>query len=404
MKTLGFSWLLVLLSVGVTGCSGSSSSAPSAEIGRTVSSKPVEATELSVVSAEQLIQAKIAMGIATAFQAKGNCGAKLYRINYSTLGVVGDQRNVSGLLVVPTGVTSAPIASYQHGTTTSRSNVPSNPKNWEAMLLAMTYGHACYIVVAADYLGLGSDVGLHPFLHAETEASATSDMLTASISYLSKSAVTWDKQLFLFGYSQGGHATMALHRSLQQQPISGLNVTASAPMAGPYDLSEVSLRMGIQSTAESIPMYASYLVLAMRMVYGIYADLEEAVFPSLSVKLPLLFDGSRSNQEIREELPKNANQVFKTKFFDDVSSEDLNPLRTALKKNDVYQWTPTAPMRLYHGTNDQDVPFKNCTVASDYMKAKGADVQCTAVGHLDHGAAFFPAMAGAFQWFETLKR
>ncbi|MBX9769223.1 MAG: lipase family protein, partial [Bdellovibrionales bacterium] len=403
IRTLALCVMLSILSTGLFGCSGSSSSAPSAGIKPNPNGKVMEATEVSVLSAERLVEAKNAMGLATTFKTKGNCGAKLYRVTYRTPGVLGDQRNASGLLVVPTGVTTAPVASYQHGTTTSRKAVPSNLQSPEAMLLAMIYGNACYIVVAADYLGLGADPGLHPYLHADTEASATADMLAAGLSYLPRTGITWNNQLFLVGYSQGGHVTMALHRSLQQQPISGVSVTASAPMAGPYDLSETSVRQGLRSGSDSIPMYASYIVLAMRLVYQIYPNLEDAFLPSYTGKLASLFDGNQSNQQVVDALPKTAAELFQSRFFDDVNSTDLNPLRTALKKNDVYEWVPAAPMRLYHGSNDQDVPFENCNVASKYMKDRGADVQCTNVGYFTHLQAFVPAMANAFHWFESLK-
>ena len=46
--------------------------------------------------------------------------------------------------------------------------------------------------------------------------------------------MTTTDELFLLGYSEGGYATMALHRELQQFHSDEFTVTASAPMAGPW--------------------------------------------------------------------------------------------------------------------------------------------------------------------------
>ena len=46
--------------------------------------------------------------------------------------------------------------------------------------------------------------------------------------------VALNGQLFLMGYSHGGHVTMALHRELEQYHANEITITASAPMAGAY--------------------------------------------------------------------------------------------------------------------------------------------------------------------------
>ena len=73
-------------------------------------------------------------------------------------------------------------------------------------------------------------------MHAESEARSVVDMVLALPAYLSKYGYSWNQQLFLSGYSQGGHGTMAAHQMLEAD-YPNIPVTASAPMAGPYDLS-----------------------------------------------------------------------------------------------------------------------------------------------------------------------
>src|SRR6185369_398821 len=77
----------------------------------------------------------------------------------------------------------------------------------------------------------------HPYLHAKTSASAVVDLLRAVKSYCAANSIPLSGKLFLAGYSEGGYATMAATREIQERFAAELPITASAPMAGPYDLS-----------------------------------------------------------------------------------------------------------------------------------------------------------------------
>jgi len=48
------------------------------------------------------------------------------------------------------------------------------------------------------------------------------------------------------------------------------------------------------------------------------------------------------------------------------------PLNAALADNDIYDWQPTAPLALFHGTADDYVPFFNSQDAYDAMQKRGA--------------------------------
>ena len=45
-----------------------------------------------------------------------------------------------------------------------------------------------------------------------------------------------NSQLYLTGYSQGGHACLATHKKLQET-FPKIKITASSPMSGSYDMS-----------------------------------------------------------------------------------------------------------------------------------------------------------------------
>src|SRR5688500_11458839 len=130
----------------------------------------------------------------------------LYKIRYKTLDVNMQPDTASGLLVVPQvpADTKLPLVLYAHGTTSGPDDVPSNLRG--GYEVAMGYAGFGFATIAPDYLGLGDSRGFHPYLHAETEASASLDMIFAAHEFLENNDPDLDPEfLFLAGYSQGGH-------------------------------------------------------------------------------------------------------------------------------------------------------------------------------------------------------
>ncbi len=77
---------------------------------------------------------------------------------------------------------------------------------------------------------------------AAAKGTAVRDLLWAAEHFALAEGAKLTGQLFLAGYSQGGHATLAAAELLQNRHGHEFTVTAIAPMAGPYDLSDTMLR------------------------------------------------------------------------------------------------------------------------------------------------------------------
>jgi len=170
------------------------------------------------------------------------CGVDAYYIKFWTVGGAGESTESSGALMVPTGGTGCsgprPIVLYAHGTNANKTfNIAdlTNASNEEGLLLAAMFAAQGYIVVAPNYAGYDiSTLGYHPFLNAAQQSGEMMDILSAARSALPKtfsSATTDGGQLFITGYSEGGHVAMATLRAMQ---AAGATVTAAAPMSGPY--------------------------------------------------------------------------------------------------------------------------------------------------------------------------
>src|SRR5579872_3348450 len=171
------------------------------------------------------------------------CDIVSYRIEYETVGGAGESAGASAALMVPNGVDSRcrggrPVVLYAHGTTTDRNYEIANlddQTNAEGLLIAAFFAAQGDIVVAPNYAGYDtSTLPYHPYLVADQQSKDMIDALTAARSALPVlyAPITTDGgRLFITGYSQGGFVAMATHRAMQ---ASGMTVTASAPMSGPY--------------------------------------------------------------------------------------------------------------------------------------------------------------------------
>lgn len=173
------------------------------------------------------------------------CGVDFYHVTFWTVGGAGETTESSGALMVPTGSATGcsgprPIVEYAHGTQSNKALNLANitdTSNTEAALIAAMFAAQGYIVVAPNYAGYDiSTLGYHPFLNAVQQSGEMMDMLAAARTALPKtlsSATSDNGQLFLTGYSEGGHVAMATLRAMQ---AAGMKVTAAAPMSGPYAL------------------------------------------------------------------------------------------------------------------------------------------------------------------------
>ena len=96
-----------------------------------------------------------------------------------------------------------------------------------------------HVLLAPDYIGLGVSEEPHPYLHTASTVSACIDMLHAGRALLRHLGYDWPPQLYLTGFSQGGHAVLAVQQGLQRLEDPELQVKASATIAGPFHLRSV---------------------------------------------------------------------------------------------------------------------------------------------------------------------
>lgn len=338
---------------------------------------------------------------------------QLFRMRYMTENVQGLPDTASGLLVVPNAplLEKQPIVIYQHGTTNGPADVPSRLAAGTSESLA--YGGMGYFTIAPDYLGLGDHMGFHPYVHAATEASAARDMLFAVTEMIETiTGEPWQDDLFISGYSQGGHAAAALQRELEQNWSHLYPVTASTPMSGPYSISGVMYEKIISNDVYFLPAYIAYVALAYQEAYGnLYTTLSDIFKPAYTPIIQNFRNHTINtttmnillvNQLFLEGGTSRPRLMFKTDVLQEIMENENHPFRIALHDNDVYDWAPQVPTRLYYCTADEQVPFENSILAETVMRANGApDVEAINFGALNHSNCAPPAIRASITFFDA---
>ena len=357
-------YILIMLVLSLTAC-GSDDSEPEEILpqrGDLVSSQVIGTNFTAEYTA--VLLAMQALGIdVSSIAVQYDVGS--YRIVYKTQDTSGNLINASGVIAVPAKSAGAlsPILGYQHPTIFLDSEAPSNTAiNDTYTLLAASLG---YIMVIPDYIGYGeSNNQIHTYVHAQGLANATIDMLRAAKTFLANNNIGWNNQLFLTGYSEGGYANMATHRELETNPIPGLTVTAAVHGGGPYDVrGTMDAMLSDDLNVLPSPAYIGFVFKAYDSIYNLNAI--AMAYQSQYVNIiNTYYDGTNSSSATDAALgTKVVGELYNAAFLTDYRSAGDADFAPVFDANAVYNWTPTAPTRLYHGEFDTIVPYANATTA-----------------------------------------
>ena len=368
MKTLKFLALLLL----ITNCSKSD---------ETNGSTPYVDNKYLISS--ELLRSHSATGLALvagAFISLSDLSDPLknieaYKIKYKTTDVDGSEIVASGVVFVPQGDAEMPIVSYQHGTISNNDNAPSNVEslgNDEYTIMA-AFSSFGFVVSMPDYIGYGASVASeHPYEHGNSLGSTSYDMLKATKEFLTNEEVKANNKLFLLGYSEGGYATLALQKYLEDK--GDLSITHSLPSAGAYNKTEFSKNILNQNI--ELPHMANYLWV-LYTYNRIYENLRRpwsdyVLAPYAEVLININF--KEITQISLDEFETNPQKLFTADFLKNLNDETDKAFLSALSDNDLLDWTPIAPITFYHGTEDQFVYPLNSISAAATLKEKSTEV------------------------------
>lgn len=410
--------------------------------------KLIESPEITkVFTAEELKQAIDAEGLSAKID-NPICGITVRYVNHTTTGVAGEATNATGAVIMPNGSDvncqgKRPITLYAHGTNSDKNynlaalNDPSNPAYLKSLAVAATYAGQGDILIAPNYPGYGkSDLSYIPYNTMEQgkqmiDALKAGKLAVNSVNADNKtsvsSAVTYNDKLFITGFSQGGYATMATAKLLDE---AGTPATAISPSSGAYAIAAFadSILSGnvIAGGTIFLPLLGASYREEFKNANGVGSPFDD-IYAARYTNAPNLFptQGPVNGLFQTGQLPVNAlfqaaptgydfldpisppspllafgfdktNYLFNTDFrakyvqdmkkypdgtfptftaTADLATNSQNSVRQAFIKNDLRNYKPTMPVLMCGGNQDPSVAFDiNATTQSRIWKDK-KDIQ-----------------------------
>jgi pimeloyl-ACP methyl ester carboxylesterase len=322
-------------------------------------------------------------------------GVELHRVVYWTE-LAGQPQLASGLLGIPRGCQPLTSVMWLNGTNPTRSEAPSGG-GLVGLLVAAVFAGSGHLLLAPDYIGLGTSDTFHPYMHTTSTVDTATDFIRAVASYCESGSVVWSPRLMVVGFSQGAHAAVCVQRALEGSPIDQAQVLAVASIAPPLDLEAVTLPWALDGHASSHSTYLAFLAHSYARVYD--QPLESVLTDDAAALATELFDGLHSSEDIAARLPPTPRQMFRIGWVDDFVDGRPSWFRIALEANEAVRWAPLAPLRLYYGDADVDVPPDDARLGAREMRQRGGNVELVAVGDFDHESVVYHAVPLVQKWF-----
>ena len=328
----------------------------------------------------------------------------VYTITYNTI-YQGKQIIASGMVAFPDTEEGMPMLNFNHGTTSLHSDAPT------VDLLQYSFfsnaASAGYILVIPDYIGFGSSEDVvHPYYRSDITGQTVVDMLIATKELASIEGFNYNGNVFLSGYSEGGFATMAAHQNIENNNYSNINLIASAPAAGGYDITGM-LNYFLSLETYHVPYYIAYVAIGYKTSYNWDISLNTIFNEPYASNIPEYFNGKFSGSQINSVLNDTISSLFNEKFLSETySNNDFSIFVDALEDNSLDNWTPRNKMFMYHGSSDITVPYQNSVDTYNRFLSKVSDkssIEFITLDGKDHSSGSLPYILDIFEKFNALK-
>ncbi|WP_024773084.1 alpha/beta hydrolase family protein [Aquimarina macrocephali] len=333
----------------------------------------------------------------------------IYSIVYNSL-YKNNLVELLGLIIVPSSIDSLSLIQYHHGTMIpiasengeGINDAPSLFKGqapqkyadfYETRLLCTIMASNGFIVSAPDYAGYNVTAHLnHPYTFHHELAESSVDMLRATESLIKELGVNYSTKIFLAGWSEGGVASLATQKYLEELYNGEFNLIANAPFAGPYDYDTFGIdvfkkkdekwsELGIYSWAGHVWNEFGNINRPADQIWNF-----EVNHPIEALNLP-------------SSIPS---QVFKSSFIDNIENGNDREIISIMEENDLIDgWTPKAKVFLHHGINDDIVPYFNTENAYNSFLNNGSDVTLYRYGG-NHCTPIFEYLTNLLKDFNQL--
>ena len=333
---------------------------------------------------------------------------EVYKIVYRTI-INNKSVSASGLVCIPSVQGEYPVLCFQNGTNTVNANCPSEDVTDPSYQMIEAAASMGYIVVIPDYPGFGESSGVpHPYLVTAPTVKSIIDMLFAVKETGSGEfpGITVKNEYYLIGYSQGGWATLALHKALEQEHSADFDLKASACGAGPYDMTLLFTGM-VKAMNYDMPFYIGYIVNAYSAYDQFTNPVSDIFNEPYASKLASLYNGLMTSQQINNQLTNSIPALFTPDFLSGYDSDPkYSSVREALITNSISAWKTSKPVLFIHGGSDTTVdPSSTENIYSGMIQAGTPTDICKKeiVPLLNHGEAKIPSMIKGLLFIRSIQ-
>ena len=356
---------------------------------------------------------------------KAKYDVDIYKVTYPS--VIPDLNRkstmASGLIAIPKvdNAISLPFISYQHGTVYGKYEVPSysfmgnNPSDYlyegayETRLMVAQYAAQGYVVMAADYFGMGDSPEPEAFMVKHSVQQACADLYDVAVHFLAKNGIQ-QKNLFLAGWSEGGWATTALLQKLENR---GTAIKAVFTASSPSDL--FAAMNGWAYNPRKIDAVWENTILAL-MVFSYenyYAKpgfASEVINPKYYELFRKLYQRDYKDSAEMEQVKKllESAEPFKDYLSHDYADSGYladSEFGKLLQQNESYRQIFKTPVKMYYGTHDEVIAVPVGKLASIYQKSLGSkSISAISVEGGNHRGTFLSAVSESKKWFDELSK
>ncbi|RKN70773.1 lipase [Streptomyces klenkii] len=316
-------------------------------------------------------------------------GTKAWHITYRSTTATGAPDVVSGTVIVPQDGRTGPrpLVTYAVGTVgladqcAPSAGFPRGTTVEGTLIQLLTLRG--WAVAVTDYEGLGTP-GPHTYVVGRSEGHAVLDAARAALR-LPGAGLAPDSPVGVMGYSQGGQAA-GWAAELHDAYAPELNLKGTAAGGVPADL--------LKATEFNDGRIGAGLVL-------MGAIGQDAAFPELNLASYLNDKGRDTVAFLKQHCVTADTAASLFKRISDVTVR--NPLKEpdwqrALHSSDLGTHSPDRPVRVYHGTQDEIVPYDSAALMRAAWCAKGATVDWRPVPQGGHGSSLLAGSVPAANW------
>lgn len=302
----------------------------------------------------------------------------------------GQPITLSGKIYVPKSGTIKGLVLACHYTYAAHSESPSQNPTLSALLAT-----AGFAVVDADYVGFGVTYQMvHPYLDKLATARAVADFGVLARPFLEANGYKFaSDDVYLFGYSQGGHAATCVQWFIESNEdySSKLHLKKVFCGGGPYD---PKVTYDVAKAADYIGFPSVVPMFLQGTIYAQDLPMTEADFLSDSL---LVDDRYKQWLNSKAYTMDQVNILMKSvgcdKFSTILRKEALANdypknviLFEALSKNATTDYAAKTPMYIFHSTADDVVPVENAYALQKSFHDRGADESQIEYDFADYGS------------------